>query len=170
MVLYNNVTNNQCTAKQILSSSWPYSRFKSPLIECNAWKGKEIICSSAGSTCLSQQYLRFSRNLCSTQNIIYQNEMNYDSGKLTNSVFLFHRVRRLHFSSIQPYKFANLQEQVVPPFVFLQPVFISSPLFLHCNEFPLRSRNQSCLIINCWSAMTCLFHFHSVVVDVAGAD
>lgn len=96
--------------------------------------------------------------------------MHYNGGKLTNSASLFLHVRRLSVSPIQYYTFANLQEQAVPPFVLLHPVFISSPLFLYRNEFPLRSRNQSCLIINCQSAMTCLFHFHSVVVDVAGAD
>lgn len=118
--------------------------------------------------CLSQQYLQFSCDLCRTQNTINQNEMNYDRGKLTNSAFLFCRVRRFCFSSIQPLHLLIYNNK--PCLLLLHPVFISSPLFAHCNELPFRSQNQSCLIINCRSAMTCLFHFRSVVVDVAGAD
>lgn len=126
-------------------------------------------------TCLSASHLRFLHNLQRTQSAINQNGMDYNpSEEVANSAFLFLHVRRLWFSSTRRYTFANLQKQAVLPFVLWHPVLFCfwSPLlssFYH-NEFPLRSRNQSCLIINCRSAMTCLFHFHSVVVDVAGAD
>lgn len=121
-------------------------------------------------TCLSASHLRF---LHKTQSTINQNGMDHNpSGKWLIQHFYF--LQQLWFSSTRHYTFANLQKQAGPPFVLRHPVlfwFGSPPLssFYH-NEFPLRSRNQSCLIINCRSAMTCLFHFHSVVVDGAGAD
>lgn len=89
--------------------------------------------------CLSQQYLQFSCNLCRTQNTINQNEMNYDCGKLTNSAFLFCRVRRFCFSSIQPLHlliYNNKPCLLLPSYILFSSPPVSSPIATSFRSAP----------------------------------
>lgn len=63
----------------------PKLKFKLPLIRCNAWQGKKIICSSVDFTCVYPSNMFDSHVICAAQNTIIQNDLNYDGGKLTNS-------------------------------------------------------------------------------------
>ena len=156
---------------------------KSVIIHCNARQRKPYfgIISQPGTALgihmfiavISLLQVLCIMHLRRTQTAINQNENEMDhngaewvsAADKTNLTFIFYGQMLKFFSSTRYYAFANLQEQAPSPFVSIHSVFIFFPLFLYRSESLCRaSETKSCLIINCWSAMTCLLHFHSVLL------